>query len=161
MLDSKLSRLSFRTSLLNANPNSVIEMSGRGRGRGFGRGQLFPTSDPANAVPIEKIQSARAIATYPPHDKLPASLVTNSDYDEMNEFHNQFKSYFQSSNYYLKEEDESARLFASCGEEQTTKKSSLNFDWDLFPAELRPVGKKKLKEENEQREKKPVMDLSL
>lgn len=119
---------------------------GRGRGRGFGRGQ-FPNSDQPNAVPIEKIQSARVTATYPSHEQLPASLVINSDYNDMNALHDQFVSHFQSSNYYLNQEDERAQLFASEGERQSAKKVSLHFDWDLFPLELRPVGKRKSKDD--------------
>lgn len=121
---------------------------GRGRGRGFGRGQ-FPNSDQPNIVPIEKTQSARVTVPYPPNDQLPASLVINTDNDELNILHDQVISHFQSSNYYMNPDDERARLFASGGEMLSAKKVSLNFDWDLFPLELRPVGKRKLKDESE------------
>lgn len=123
-------------------------MAGRGRGRGRGFSQIqFLNSDQPNVIPIEKNQSPRVTATYPPHDQIPASLVINTDYNDMNALHDQCVSHFQSSNYYLTQEDERAQLFASGGEKLSAKKFSLNFDWDLFPLELRPVGHRKVKDE--------------
>lgn len=124
-------------------------MSGRGRGRGFGRGQPFPSSDQVNAIATEKVPSTQHSSPYPPLDHFPASLCINKDYDDIFNIQTQLLSRFQLSNYYLKEEDESVKLFSSSGETTAMKKTSLNFDWDYFPLELRPTGKRKLKNEKE------------
>ncbi len=123
---------------------------GRGRGRGFGRGNssnLF-SSDQLNILPVEKVASAQQSSPYPPLDHFPVAILIDPDYEELNTIQNQVSSAFQSSNYYLKPEEENVGFFLSPDEIPSTKKVSLNFDWDYYPFELRPVGKRKMKKDD-------------
>ncbi|XKL66722.1 hypothetical protein PGB90_010142 [Kerria lacca] len=126
------------------------QMSGRGRGRGRGRG--FDRGKPMeqiNMIPVENAPSTQNVSPYPSLKYFPATLSNENDYEELNNIQNQILLNFQSSNFYMKFDDENARLFSSQGESSNTRKISLNFDWDYFPLELRPVNKRKLKNEKE------------
>lgn len=124
-------------------------MTSRGRGRGFGRGKSFSASDQLNALSTEKVSSTQCSTPYPSLDYFPASLNLSRDYEDVMCIQNQILSHFQSSNYYLKMDDENMKLFSSQGETTAVKKPSLNFDWNYFPLELRPTGKRKLKNEQD------------
>lgn len=125
---------------------------GRGRGRGgaFGRPKPFPGAEQHNLSSTEKVPTAQISSTpYPGLDHFPAALSHDKEYDEQIAIKNQISSYFQCSNYYLRLDDENSKLFSSQGEATVVKKTSLNFNWDYFPLELRPVNKKKSKDYNE------------
>ncbi|XP_065200515.1 uncharacterized protein Polr3G [Planococcus citri] len=123
---------------------------GRGRGGGFGRGNPFPGADQLNLNPADKMPVVQIASTpYPVLDHYPASLSVDKEYDELIDITNRLSSYFQASRYNLKMNDENTKLFQSQGEVTLEKKTSLNFNWDYFPLELRPTNKRKIKDQNE------------
>lgn len=140
-------------------------MGGRGRGRGrggaaaggsgFGRGKLFGNAEQINLSAVEKVPTTQhSSSPFPVLEHFPSILFADDEekqkYEELLSIKTQISEHFQSSNFYLKLNDDNSKLFSLDDTASVSgKKSSLNFNWDYFPLELRPTSKRKLKDQNE------------